>query len=275
MRDAIVIGSGIMGATIAKGLQHAGMKDVLVIDDRRAMSGTRPSGGHLRPAWFSQMSVEQYTPAIELLEQLWGMKEEEYFITQSNRSELMWRVDTDLVLASPFSQGKVASIRMLDNYPIVHWSKGEDRCRLLVVATGAWAGELVEGLKVTPKQGVSFRVEGVLQQRIIHQWAPYKQVVSHQQTKTHYWVGDGSAILHRNWTPGRTDACWKRCFEAVGMGVNPLSRHGFRPYCPPINADEPCYLTKIGPRAWVATGAGKSGTIAAGWSARRIIDASI
>ena len=147
---------------------------------------------------------------------------------------------------------------------------GEERCRLLVVATGVWCNELFPELRIQRKQGVSFRLAGKLTRPFIKPWAPYKQVVAHQQSAGELWVGDGSAILEKNWDENRVKQCLTRCQKAVGVSQPPLKTlTGLRAYSP--SGNDPCVLKKVGPRAWVATGAGKSGTIAAGWVANKLL----
>lgn len=280
MKDAIVIGCGIVGATITKALQLKGM-DVLTLDDAQSMGGTAPSGGHLKPSWFGTLSKDEYKPSMELLDELWKLKEEQFVIRPTGIKTTVYRVDTDKVLETPRTTGRVTAIGQLHNYPTVVYSQGmeqhDERCRLLIVATGVWAAALVPSLTVTAKQGVSFRVRGYeLCDPFIKPWAPYKQVVAHQQAPNELWVGDGTAVLAKNWTKERTKQCLDRCIAALGQppiqakppGI--WAREGLRAYTKPKG--NPCLLEQLGPRAWVATGAGKSGTIAAGWAAWRILN---
>ncbi len=277
MTDVIVIGGGIIGATVAEYFSRKS-RGVMLLDDGRPMSGTGPSGGHLKPGWFGGMKKAEYTPAMELLDECWGLKEEQFLTYPTEKFTTVYRVDTDKVLAwSTFASVKetVTGIDKLHNYPIVRTSTGrEEQCRLLVVAAGAWAHQLVEVGDLRAKQGVSFRLKGVLKDPLIKPWAPYKQVTAHQQTSDTIWCGDGSALLPPNWTNARTDECLIRCRVAVGEKPLISINTGWRPYCTPAKATDPCLLRKLGPRAWLATGAGKSGTIAAGWVLRRLLDAS-
>jgi glycine/D-amino acid oxidase-like deaminating enzyme len=276
MRDAIVVGAGIIGSTIAAALRNVGMQ-VVLIDDGREMAGTKPSGGHLKPTWFGGMKKSEWVPALRLLEDIWGMKSELFTIKPTGAQTEVFRVDTDIVVANPRMIGCVRSVNHLDNFPVVKGVAGppvnqfEERCRLLIIATGAWAGELLPEVAVTNKQGVSFRVEGQLEQPFIRSWSPYKQIVAHQQSDNEIWVGDGSAILKANWNEQRTTQCRMRCLNSLGGGHRVTSTiHGLRAYAK-SKGNDPCLLQKLGPRAWVATGAGKSGTIAAGWAANRIL----
>lgn len=271
MQDCIVIGAGIIGATVAKALRGKG-RDVLLLDDGRPMSGTKPSGGHLKPSWFSGMKKTEYEPAMQLLDETWGLIIEEFVVRPTNITTTVYRVDTDEVLAIEKMQAVVTAIGMLNDYPAVIFDGYEERCKLLVVAAGAWCSELVQGVEITPKQGVSFRFKGVLEGPFIKPWSPYKQVVAHQQSASEIWVGDGSAILPKNWDEQRTTQCRERCQATLNGAKYMTQTVGVRPYC--ATGNDPCLLQRLGKRAWLATGAGKSGTIGAGWAARRILDAT-
>jgi glycine/D-amino acid oxidase-like deaminating enzyme len=279
VRDAIVIGAGIVGATITKTLIAAG-RQVLLVDSGREMAGTKPSGGHLKPSWFSGMKKAEYEPAMELLDQTWGLFSESFVIKPVMMATTVYRVDTDVVVAYPYTQGNVTSIDMLDNIPRIKYSSKkeenvEERTRLLVVAAGKWCAELLPEVfannPVIPKRGISFRFTGTTAP-FIKPWAPYKQIVAHQQGNNEIWIGDGSAILEENWTEDRTQQCLTRCQSSFKGAKLIRSITGVRPYCK-TNGD-PCLLSQVGKHCWVATGAGKSGTIAAGWAARRILDAT-
>lgn len=278
MRDAIVVGCGIVGATVSLALRKQGL-DVLTIDDQRPMAGTVPSGGHLKPSWFSGMKKTEYEPAIELLDDVWGLIEEPFRMRPTGIETTVYRVDTEEVLATPRTVAKVSQIHHPANFPVVEFGGVSERARLLVVAAGVWCEELLgEEFGLPPiqrKRGVSFRFGGQLEHPFIKPWAPYKQVVAHQQGDDEIWVGDGSAILEQNWTDKRTRQCLGRCRSAISAGrAEPLrTLTGLRPYCKTGN--DPCLLKRIGKRTWVVTGAGKSGTIGAGWAARRIVDAIV
>lgn len=276
--EVVVIGCGIMGATLVKALRDRGV-NVLALDEGRANNGTAPSGGHLKPSWFSGLPKEEYIPAMELLDQAWGLCEEEFVVRPTRLKTKVYRVDTDVVVATPKTKASVTGVGRLNGVPAVTYKnqQGEKEtveAGLLVIATGAWAGELVKTCKVQSKTGVSFRFNATLKEPFIKPWLPYRQVVAHQQSPGEVWVGDGSALLEKNWTDQRTEECQVRCCAALGLNTTtpPIrTLRGNRPYCKTGVA--PCLLERLGPKAWLATGAGKSGTIAAGWAARRILDA--
>ena len=265
MRDAIVIGCGIIGATVSSALRERG-DDVLCLDDGRPLAGTPASGGHIKVSWLGGMPEVEYLPALRVLDEVWGLKEETYKTPKG--TEQMYRVDTEQVVECPRTIGKAIRVDHLGDYPVVEMSGGAERCRLLVIATGAWSHQLLPEIITTAKQGVSFYMLGRVSP-LIYPWAPYKQVVAHQQDHRRFWVGDGSAIIPKNW--GDTESkSLKRCLEVVGEHKVVETRMGLRPYAK--HGDTvPCLLTQLGPRAWVATGAGKLGTIAAGWVVHRVL----
>lgn len=270
MRDIIIVGSGIIGATVSAVLRKQGM-DVLTLDDRRLLAGTTPSGGHLKPSWFGGMKKTDYEPAMELLDSTWELLAEEFKLWPTWVKTTVYRVNTDKVLLAPYTFATVQKIEHLDNYPVVRYLGGEERCRLLLVAAGAWCNQLLPQFNITAKRGVSYRFRKTLEEPFIKPWAPYKQIVAHQQSAEEVWVGDGTAILDKNWTDLIARKCLGRCRSALGLGRDlPLrTLEGLRPYT--TNNGDPCLFTSVGPRAWIATGAGKMGTIAAGWVARRLL----
>lgn len=282
MIDVVIVGCGIMGSTIGKTLQSQG-REVLILDDKRKMAGTPASGGHLKPSWFG-MAKEDYIPAMALLDSIWGLHEHEFLVHPKLAKTIVHRVDTDEVVKTKYNRATVLSISDLDDNPRVLYRpyvKGVDTTsidpievttKLLVITAGHWSN-MFYPVNIIPKQGVSFRLPTTISQPFIKPWAPYKQVVCHQQNPDEVWAGDGSALLSNNWTEQRTEDCLLRCKEAIGIqSIHPIrSIMGIRPYCK-TKQGIPCLLEKIGNVTWLATGAAKLGTIAAGFSAIRIRD---
>lgn len=275
MKDVIIVGCGIIGATVKKAMLEQGRK-VAIYDSGEEMAGTKPSGGHLKPGWLSGMKKEDYEPAIELLEHLWDMDCSDFKVRPTGLKTKVYRVDTDVVIKTPRIKKRIVKVDTDEQYPVVVTEDGEHKCRLLVVSAGVWCRELFPDLfptkkELQPKQGISFRFKGTCEP-FIKPWAPYKQVVAHQQSENEIWVGDGSVIIPNNWDDKRTRQCLGRCRSALGFGKQKPCRQimGLRPYCQ--NKGEPCYYHKVGRNAYVVTGAAKLGTVAAGWAARRLLD---
>lgn len=281
VKDVIVVGCGIVGATIALALRKQG-RQVLILDSNKPLSGTKPSGGHLKPSWLGGMPKSEYVPAMEMLEEIWGMEKSEFQLKPTGLYTTVHRVNTEQVIQTKHTQGEVNKlICRQQRHPIVQWASATGkrrvmRCSLLIVATGVWCQELLPNVfptkkELQAKQGVSFRIHGSTIP-FIKPWAPYKQVVAHQQSPGEIWVGDGSAILPQNWHDERTEQCLSRCLFALRLDRKKHLKTivGLRAYCK--SSKDPCVLKKVGPSAYVVTGAAKMGTIAAGWAARRIID---
>lgn len=273
MKDAVIVGAGIVGTTIALALKSQG-RDVTVLDRGEELAGTRPSGGHLKPGWFAGMRKQDYEPAMELLDNTWGLITEEFVVKPTNYKTTVYRVDTDKVLRFPSTKESVTDLTYsYGEYPVVTTENGQIECKLLIVAAGVWTEELFSRIVVKRKQGISFRFQGKLRQPFINTWAPYKQIVAHQQTSKEIWIGDGTAILQKNWTLGRQQQSLSRCRKSLPEAKRLLKIHrGLRPYIK--TGKEPCLVEQVSKRVWVVTGAGKLGTIAAGWAAGRILNAT-
>jgi len=281
MKDMIVVGAGVIGTTITKTFRELGM-DVTLVDAKREGAGTPPSGGHLKPSWFSGMTKDDYTPALDILENAWGLNETQFTLRPSKKTATVYRVDTDLITSFSSENRKVTRVFIDGKYPRIiykdKWGYSEDECKYLVLCTGVWASlfpEFFEDNPIKRKQGISFRFPMQLHNGpFIQPWAPYKQIVAHQQTDSLVWAGDGSVILEDNWTPERTYQCKRRCAKALKtVMLQPReTRWGLRAYCSHTSKKDPCLLTQPGhKRVWIATGSGKSGTIAGGWVTHRLI----
>lgn len=280
MIDCIIVGGGIIGATIAKGLTKAGQQ-VLVFDSKEPFAGTTPSGGHLKPSWLG-MSPKIYHPLLDLLDELWGLKEEQFKVLPENKPDTVYRLDTDKVnkYKASCKQEKVTWLDLTSNFPRVCTEQNEYRCKMVVVAAGVWCNNLLQpqGWKysVKSKQGVSFRCKGVIKYPFISTWAPYKQIVCHQQSPNELWIGDGTAILAKNWKQTNVEACRTRCLKALSskVAVESVTKTliGQRPVLDPLYKGEPCYMDQVFPKVWVVTGSSKRGTIAAAWATQRLME---
>ena len=285
MRDAIIVGGGIIGSTLAKVLRKRKLGDVLLLDCSKEFGGTTPSGSHLNPSWFGKVPKTKCDGALQMLDEAWGLMSVPFTSVdekKGNGRTTVHRVDTDVVMREKRVRGEVIALDHLKNHPQVTYlldgEKVVERCRLLLVAAGAWTPHLLHYVKLVVKQGVSFRLRGKCEP-FLKPWRPYHQIVSHQQGENELWVGDGTAVIPANWKQQRTDDCFKRCREAVMFMKGSVARTpektlvGWRPYAEHPE-EQPCHFERLGPRAWVATGSGKSGTLSAGYVTKEITDAA-
>ena len=276
MRDVIIVGGGIIGATIARTLGCAG-RDVLCLDRHEPYAGTAPSGGHLKPSWLG-MKEEEYKPGMDVLDAAWGLVKQDF--RYKGELTTVFRVDTDLVVSWPGKiRANVTSIKNVRQYPSVTYVQQSnlvttEHTRLLIVAAGIWSADMLSAhgyhVKLEAKQGVSFRVKHTLAEPFIKEWAPYKQIVAHQQGEQEVWIGDGTTILQKNWRDQRDDECLDRCLTALSLKQAPYRKlHGFRPTISEKSGI--CLMDNPFPRVWVVTGASKRGTIAAGCAAFKFL----
>lgn len=259
--EHIVIGGGIIGTTIAKALEDRG-EEVLLLDSASPHSGTRPSGGHFKHSWAGKMPKNVFEDSRETLDRVWGVK-----VEGEDKNEFC-RVDIDKVLEYHRKQSFVERIDVRRN--TVFTTEQTYKFDNLFVCTGFQTAFLFPELKIQNKFGVSFRVPGKIAKAVIHQWAPYKQIVAHQQSRGRIWIGDGTAIIEKNWSDKNTEACRERCLRFLKKKMNtPCQQHvGVRGYME-HNKAHPCFYQKRRNTRIIA-GAAKMGTLSAGWAVNKI-----
>ncbi len=258
-------------------------RSVLLLDGSKPKSGTKASGGHIRPEWIGGMLMEQCERSIDMLRKVWHVYDEQYYDVQKGKFVQFYRVDSDeLTKIGWRTPETVSKINDWKLNPVVTTSSGEEyKGQMLILASGIWTNDLLPPayrINLQGKQGISFRFKGELDQPFTKEWAPYKQIVAHQQTADQVWIGDGTSILEKNWDVSRREASLARCQEELGSKFLHLrSIEGVRPYVKPDDKQhptDPCYFKQLFPRVFVVTGSNKSGTISAGWSAIKILEAS-
>ena len=266
--DAAVVGGGLFGATIARALCAEGWQ-VALFDDRRPLSGSRPSGSLMKPGWFAGLGKDVYEPSLALLDRLYGVRDLEFRIRPSGLRQKVHWVPTSLILdheSAPYMLVEETVTSVGEGFVEFGLPPTYMAFPLVVVAAGAWCNQLLQ-VQVEGKQGVSFRWPGRVEENTIQGWAPYKQAVWFQESEGSCWAGDGSAILPANWTTGRMEDSRKRMARLTTMRCEEAVE-GIRPY---VKGHKPCLLQQRAPCLWLATGGAKNGLVAAGWAASEIV----
>ena len=271
--DALIVGGGLFGGTIAHAL-HAQGRKVVVFDDQRPNGGTAPSGGLMKPGWFAGLGKDVHEPALALLDRLFGVETVEFDIYAASlkiKREKVFRLRPKKVTKLPEGMLKIKRTVVSVRQGAVDTGDEEVyEAPLVIVAAGVWCRELMRDVEVKALKGVSFQFNGELPVGIIKPWAPYKQIVAHQMVPGLIWGGDGSAILEGNWTAERIEQCKKRVRSIMPEGSRMLGAvTGLRPKCP---GHKPCLFEEKEPGLFVATGGAKNGSVAAGWVAHRILE---
>jgi len=279
--DVIVVGAGIMGATIGRALRDKGRK-VFILDADLPFSGTGACGGLVKPTPLTGLEKNQIKTALAQLDSVYGLTTVKMTIRPSRNilKADIFQVPMDKVFRTEKNYGKLIDLDLKSSPPkIIYQSKKgvwEKSCNLLILATGLGSRELFPHLfqkgMIYGKKGVSFIFSGTIEVPFVKIWAPYKQVTVHNflyQGTPAIWTGDGSARLIENWDHLIPVAALKRIKTAMERNDNPIATiFGHRSF---HKKRKPCYLEKIGNQTWIATGAGKFGCLAAGWAAGEII----
>lgn len=277
MTDAIIVGAGLFGATIARALRNVGLT-TMVFDARRPLAASPASGSLMKPSWFDGLGKDVYNPALAMLGSLYRLQELDFTVAPKLfKTKVLWVPTTEIVELDGVVEEEVLDVRpglVRTAGAVTGWVEHE--ARIVIVAAGYWSRKLVPSMpEIEGKQGVAFRHAGseLPGGNTINPWAPYKQMVKFVEGDRGLWAGDGTAIKADNWTDERMGQSHARIQKFVGReGLVPYV--GIRPYVP---GKKPAYCERVSaqgePEVWVATGGAKNGLIAAGWAAKRIVDA--
>lgn len=276
--DVLVIGAGLFGQVIRAALVREGMS-VLCVDAHRPGSGSLPSACLMKPSWFSGMDREYTNPSLQLLDDIYGVQNLTFRVGPVKTDSVLW-CDPAAILSGPAQRGTVEELPAGSGPVHLRLPEVSDgtvvelRPRHVVVAAGAWSGQLLPIQGLDGKAGVSVRYHKLrLRDNFIRPWAPYKQLVAFNLPGDRgVWVGDGSAIKVPNWTSERQQLSIDRCHKAVGSpSTRGVATWGVRPYIPKrLLRGRPCLLEEARQGVWVATGGAKNGTVAAGWAAHEL-----
>lgn len=277
--DAIVIGAGVFGMTTARHLANNGRK-VLLIDDGRPGSGTAPSAFLMKPSWFSGLGKEVHEPALKTLAWAYHLLEEEFVVgalgLKLSRQKCFRIAAADVL--SPVVHANidrlVGTVREVGP-GFVAMGGTVAEAPTVVVAAGVWCSELMAVDGLHGKRGLSLSYDAQLADNIIRPFMPYRQIVAFNDTDRTVWAGDGTAIKTTSgWDEfARTALTRERIESATGLrGGTPRVKVGVRPFAKLDG--KPCLLEKRAEGLWLATGGGKNGTIAAGWAAHVVEEAT-
>ena len=278
----VVVGGGLFGCITAAALRSIG-ENVVVIDDHRPRRGSDPAACLIKPGWVSSMPKEQFDQSIKLLDDLYGVQDIHFQVNGLVTSKVFW-VDPKSILKKPDVVGTVLGVfgTRTDGWKIQFNADDEDGnsfdnprtiyAQKVILCCGAWAEELAKGVvSVVGQVGQASSYLGQVATPTIDVWAPYKQLVKFNRTPQHVWVGDGAAIITKNWDAGHISRNEERCDRAAG-GLPLVQRQtGIRPY---VKDAKPCFLKEASPDLWVLTGGAKNGTVAAAWAARRLMESA-
>lgn len=264
--NIIIVGGGLFGSIAAEALGDAG-HEVLVINNFSPSAGSKPAACLMKPGWFSGLDPDEVRIGLDLLDRLYNLQTIK-FSFNIGKVDVHW-VPPSRVLAPKFCDHRAAEVKDVEPGRVTLRNGEELEADVIIVAAGVWTQRLLPMIPVIkPLAGIAYTFDGV-RPPSISVWAPYKQLVMFSREQGMTWVGDGSAILSKNWNKARQDCILNRCQKAFGERVDPLkSEFGLRPY---MDGYKGGYLKEVMDGVWANTGGAKNGTIIAAIHATRLL----
>ena len=281
--EVVVIGAGVVGATIAEAFRKKEM-DVCVLDDNDPEGGSKPCGGLIKPSPLMGLPDVDIRESLDVLESCFGLTKEVMTIRPSGNliKAGIFGVVMDNVFKIEKTTGHVWAYETNPNKvfftPMEKDKSVEVKCKILVIAAGVCTKKLVPEAFVKDdliaKRGFSFHFTGQVKDPFVKFWAPYKQITVHNTIyydEEIVWAGDGSALTLPSWYEGRIQEAYKRVTDEMEPGHEYIrTLRGLRSFVR-NKKYKPCFLQEIDPHCWVATGSGKFGLISGGYSAKEIM----
>ncbi len=269
--DVLVVGAGLFGSVAAALCRQAGM-DVLVVDGRRAGSGSAAAACLFKPSWLSSLSADHQRMAFTVLDSLYGIGEVKLRTQLNLDMKLKW-VPPHKILLPPDVTDTVQTVQ-----PglVKLQAGGFVKAKHIYVATGRWGNELVKMPPITTRVGCAIKFPGVLPYNAFEVWAPYRQAITFQITPKMIWFGDGTAILEKNYTSLHRESTERRLRAKLpatlhaNLNLGGESIIGGRPF---VDGMKGGYLASPAPGVWVSNGGGKNGTVTAALHARQFLEA--
>ena len=272
--DAVIVGGGLFGQIVAAALRDQG-REVLIIDARKPEAGSAPAACIMKPSWYESMGKEIYTPGLTLLDKLYGLQSVMFQIWSKKtlhkvRKEKVHWIPPHLILEH-FAMNEI--VTKVEPGWVGTRSGHCIEAPLIIVAAGIWTEKLLPQYKQQGQKGVAFLWPStIVKTPFIYNYAPYKQFLLFNRGDG-AWAGDGTAIKQENWTEKRENDAYDRVTKYTELASNRLYRKliGVRPYS---KEHKPCIIEEVTPGIWVASGGAKNGTVAAGYAAHVILEAT-
>ena len=276
-KEFIVIGGGLMGATIAKALWEKGL-DGEILDSKEEEPGTVACGGLIKPSPLMGMTKEQVNASLAMLDRFFGIQAGPIKIRPSGNilKTTVYEVGMDEIFSVPKVWGKALEIKVSPN-SVLYWNKAKKLIQvfapLIVLAAGRGCLSLAPRLQdsLTAKRGFSFHFSGSVPEPFVKFWAPYKQITIHNtvfKEEPIVWAGEGSALKLNSWYDGKIEEGLARVRGEIPKLELIRTLRGIRLFHP---KRKPCYLEHTDEGVHIATACGKFGLISAGFAAIEVL----
>lgn len=271
MSTVIVVGAGLFGSIAAAWVRKLG-RAVTTVDAGRPDAGSPAAGCVIAPSWLSSLSDPQRRIALDVLDELYGLRAIS-FRTHLSRTFAALRVNPTQILAAPDIRAEVLSV----GDGVVLLRGGQTLTGLVLVAAGIWSATLVAMPAVRALYGASLWLPNQqMDPPQLRVFAPYRQALAFNIEDRLVWAGDGTAVLPKTWqheAGRRTDQLRdriQRYFQLDTRHANVQVRAGARPY---VDGHRAGYFARVHPRTWVSTGGAKNGVALAAWQAHCFAEA--
>jgi glycine/D-amino acid oxidase-like deaminating enzyme len=274
MSEILVVGAGVSGAVIAMTLQAEG-HHVVVIDDAREGRATPASAGVIHPGWVDAFDKREVEDGLALLNLHYGLRTIEFDVGKDQKVECK-QLSPSQYQVEAMTQRALAFLRP-EGRPYIkvphRWTgsegHGSSEYEHVILCCGSWANELAKDKipKVDAMAGTAFIYDGMgVAEPMLRPWAPYKQLMAFNRDRDHVWMGDGTAILAKNYTKEREDQSRQRIIKWYGF----TPTRSIRGYRPTVRGQKGGLCQEIDKNVWVVTGGSKNGTIFAAIAANRL-----
>lgn len=262
--DVVVVGAGVTGRVVAAALRRQG-RSVELIDNRRPDAGSRASAYLMKPSWYQALGAERTEPALQLLQELFGL-DTWPFVEGPDGREFLLRLDPQKLPPA----NRLATVAKVVSGGVELEDGTFVAAQKVVVAAGYWTGVLLPEVELVAKAGLAMEWEGQhVEKNFLKLWAPYRHLIIFSPQSNTVYASDGSTLLPKSWTPERKQSTVERCAAAVGTDQPPTRLlYGVRPY--PKNGAVG-FCEEVRPGVWAATAGARNGTLLAGWAAKKLL----
>ena len=256
----IIVGGGLFGCTAAALAEKHGA-EVVILDSKEPYAASPASACLFKPSWLTKLDKNQVTKGYEILDELFGVKTIRFTDTKID-----W-VPPEKILRRKKLLDRAVEVK--DGY--VRTAGGLEFHGKVLVAVGAASEPLVSMPPVRGMSGVSFYQEGTVEPQI-KVWAPYRQAMVFNIAPNKIWVGDGTAIISKNWQDEKADVSEERLKKLFSLTGKFKACIGIRPYIP---SHPQGLFQKVYKSTWVSNGGAKKGTLLAAYQAWKFCEEAL
>ena len=271
MAKVIIVGGGLFGSTIAHTLHRLTKHDVMLIDKPRPGAPSLCAACLTKPSWLS--GLHDYEIGLNQLKDTFSSQQYIQFKMYGKKLEPMFWVPRNTVLMRKGFKTVKSNVLSVSPGKVHIQIRGNEyyvaKAKYIIVAAGVWTKELLPDVELKGLVGTALWFEGKIEQPQVKMWAPYKQVVAFNDCNKRIWVGDGSAILEKNWISAKHGkATFDRARKVVKGHKLIKGLEGTRPF----TKDKMGILEFRPGNLIVSTGGAKNGIALAGIHAAKILE---